>query len=227
MSQSFDTPGNPEPAKKSILPTCLLSCLVLFIIMLIGGAIGAWYLVKKGPAMLARAGGNAMIETVRQSDMPEEEKTKVITQIERLQGAVERGEVGLADLEKVATEFAESPLMGIAMVQFVQQKYINPSGLAEEEKSEGIRTLQRVARGIYEKSLTFDQLDSAMALIADKDASGNWQLKNSVDDNSLRQFLAECKSLSDGASVPDEEFAVSVGDELQKVIDDILAGKGQ
>ena len=225
MTEPHETWGPPtepqEPQGRSWLPTCLIGCLVIFVVGLLvcGGAL--WFLARKAPGMA----GDFARQIVASSELSEEDKKAVNAQVDRVVDAYEAGEIDTQDVVRIFEELAESPLFGLLIVFATETKYIEPSGLTDEEKSEGHLTLQRVARGVFEKTVDPEQLEAAMDHISDKKPDGNRRFHDKVSDDALRSFLADCKQVADAAEIPIEPYELNVGEEFKRVIDDALSAQ--
>jgi hypothetical protein len=224
MSYTNEDQYPSTPQTKSMLPTCLVSCLVLFVVLLIGSGVAGWLLYTKFPGWAAGKGADAIVKEIEKSELAEEDKQQVITQVRRIQDAVESGEISWQDAPRVAERIMESPLLTIGMVQLVYKKYVVSSGLSDQEKATAELTLQRVARGMSEEKITFQQIEQGpLPRIAYQKDEHRWEFKQSVDDETLRKFLDECQQLADTAEIPEEEYRVNIGEEMKQLVDDILA----
>ena len=207
---------------KSIWPSCLIGCLVLFLLFLVALGIGGYVAYTRGPAMVAKFVHGQLVDGIRQSELPAEEKESIIHQLDRVVEAFENGEIELRDLQRAAEDLSESPLIGAGALWAVEAKYLEPSGLSDEEKEAARRSLQRVWRGCAEKQIDFNDLQPAMEVIADREDDDTWQLKDKVSDEELREFISQLKSLADENEIPNEPFEVRISDEVRKIVDDLL-----
>lgn len=214
---TFDEPQQPEK-QKSWIPTCLISCGVIFLLLIAICAGGAWYVSRQAPIWLR----DGLVKVVNDSDMAEKDKQAVVQQIDRLVDGFKAGKIGYFDMPRIVEKFARSPVFALVIVRAVQEGYLKPSGLPEEEKEAGRRTIQRIARGIVEQKLKQDDLESAVDLIAENPGEDQRKIKKKLTDEELRKFLAECKRIADEANIPDEEYAVDIGKEMTKTVDAIL-----
>jgi hypothetical protein len=229
MSTQYGSPQAapaPPPAGNRGCGCFLGSCLgvVIVCLLLCGGVIGGAVIFRerifqaiKGP--LVDAASKAAEQAVTDSQMSPEDKQVVREQVRRVAGAYKRGQITTEQVIEIMESLAQSPVFVVAVVYVVEQKYVVPSGLSEEEKTAAHRTLQRTARGVYEEKITENQLDAALQHIATKNAEGKYELKEHVSDEELRAFLAECRRLADEAEIPDEDFEVNIGEEFKKAVD--------
>lgn len=216
------------PPRRSGLKTCLIGCLILFLIALCVCGGVAWYVyanLDHFKSMMSDATRNAIVSGIQESDLDEEEKQAVVAQVDRVVEQYKSGEITTQQLGRVMEELAQSPLMGVILIYSIEAKYIQPSGLSADEKDQARRTMQRALRGVLEEKIRQEELETAMDYVSVKDANGSRQLKNSVSDDDLRAFLAELKERADSAEIPDEPFEVKIGEEFRQAIDRAL-GEG-
>jgi hypothetical protein len=87
-------------------------------------------------------------------------------------------------------------------------------------------SLQRFARGVFEKSIPTSAIDEVTGPISTKDAQGHTQFKQQLTTEELEEFIAAAKARADSAKVPNEPFQINVADELDKAIDKAMANGG-
>jgi len=122
----------------------------------------------------------------------------------------------------VLRNLGESPLFALAMVYGAEKKYVEPSGLSDQEKKDARLALQRAARGVYEKTISQNSIQRAMDRISTAGPNGERQLKERITDDELKAFLKDLKDLADKAEVPEEPFEVDIGEEFKKAVDKAL-----
>ena len=117
---------------------------------------------------------------------------------------------------------AASPLLTSIVVSVVDQKYLERSGLTDEEKSEGRQTVRRFVRGMVDGKIPQASIDDAMQHVADRQGDGEWKLRDQVTDESLRAFFTSAKASADTAQIPAEPEDFDPSDEIKKVIDSAM-----
>jgi len=103
-------------------------------------------------------------------------------------------------------------------VQAVRTKYIEPSNMTTEEKAEAILTVQRYARGVYERKISTDELERDAEPIAHRKTEHNWELKENPTRMEIDLFLANAKTKADALNIPNEPFDLNIAEELRKAI---------
>ncbi len=214
------TPSQPPAKKKrSGCATCLIMCLGMMFVCVVACGVGGWFVMKKAPDW-AR---DAVVATIEGSDLTEADKQIVTQQVDRVITEYKAGRISMEQLGQIAEEFSESPLPTLMMAMAAEEAYIKSSGLEQAEKEQAKRTLQRVARGVFEEHIESDELNTALDYVSTQDANGARQFNHPVADEERRNMLAECKRLADDSNVPDEDYKVNVGEQLKAAIDRALA----
>lgn len=197
---------------------CLIA-LVVVLILAVGIGVFVYTSWKGWTASIMTA---TTEQIVQQTPLAKEEKDRIVARVSALGTEFKDGKITMEQLGGVLTAIAESPILPSGMVIAAERKYINPSGLPNEEKEAGRRSLQRLARGVVEKKVTMDEAETAAAPITTKDAEGKTKLKETATDAELREFLANAKAKADEKNIPDEAYVVNFADELDKVINESL-----
>lgn len=221
-------PASPSPNKGCGVGSCLLiGCLGIVLVSIIVPCIAGVWFYYNGGKMIAGAARDMIVKVVEQSELEAEDKKEVVAQVDRVVDAYKQGKITMEDLGKVMEELAKSPLLPLAMIYGVEEKYIKPSGLTDEEKEEGRLSLQRVARGAFEKKINEQELEPLLDEVSYKTGPNNQrQFKDTLTDAELKQFLGKAKQLADDKGLPEEEFRVKIGSEFKKAVDEALKGKG-
>lgn len=221
--------GMSRSRRGSFKTGCLIAVGVVLVLLVGGGIFVAtqW----KG---WAAAGITAMAEAMtQQSDLPQDQKDKVLASIKGVADDFKSGKITTEQLGKVMEEIASGPLLPVGIVAAAEEKYMKPSGLTPEEKAAGERTMQRFARALFEKKVGEADAQKVLEPISQgqlhfstngqqTSAQQNFRLKDKVNDAELRDFLARAKSKVDELHVPDEAFNVNVAEELDKAIQKAL-----
>lgn len=214
--------GQPVSTGKNWWPTCLIGCLGFFVLMVILAGIGGYLAATKGPAMAAKFVRNQVADQIQSSDLPADEKDEIVRQLDRLVVAFENGELSPDDLERVGRELAKSPIVIAGVLKGVEEQYLKPSGLSDDEKEEARKAIQRIWRGAIEKKIDPDELQPALETIADKKGENKWELKSKLTDEELREFVSILKSVADEHEIPDESFDVQISEEVRRLVDELL-----
>jgi hypothetical protein len=214
----------------------LIGCVVSLVVCVLLCVGGAWYVRSNFDIWLASGVRQALVMMINESELPAEEKTEVIAQVDRVVDAYKARTINQQQLERLMKELQDSPLFALMMFWGYDAKYVEPSGLDDEEKQQGRRTIERVLRGIYDNKLNEHQVRGAMPdsmlvrehhVEIDEDGRVKEPAMNQppVSDEDVRKFLANLKKLADDAEIPDEPFQLDISDELKKTIDKALAEK--
>jgi hypothetical protein len=202
-----------------VLKGCLIAAAVVVVILI---ALGVWVAMswKGWTADIMKSATQAAVQN---SQLPADQKTRITTRINSLADDFKDGKVTFEQLTQVLEQVASGPLMPLGIVYAAEEKYLKPSSLTAEEKDAGRRSMQRLARGVFEKKINKAGLDRAITPISVVGTGGEPRFKEQVTTEELKQFLAMAKEEADKAQIPDEPFTVNVADEVDKAIDKVLA----
>ncbi len=136
------------------LKGCLIALAVVVVLLIAAGvyAVMNW---RTWAAMGIKAGAEV---TINESTLPQDQKTRIITRIGAVTDEWKDGKITDDQFGKVFEAAVEGPIMPLAMVAAAEKQYVNPSSLSNEDKAAAVRTLQRVAKGVVDKSIKPDQL---------------------------------------------------------------------
>lgn len=210
-----------------------IGCLLLVLLTVVGGGLGAWYVYKNARRVLAELGREMAVQVIQDAGMSKEQQKAFILQVDRLTNAVKEGQLGAKDFEMFAEKFAESPLLPMAVVGMAERQYIRNSGLSDEEKAEGAKALNRFTNGAFEKDesgkrkISKAEVDEVLDLITIKKTGDgeNRELKKSLTDEEVRALIAKAKAKADAAGIPAEVPEIDPADEFRKLVDEILSKK--
>ena len=218
----------------------LLGCLGVVVVCLIACGGGIWYVANNADKWAVGWGREAVVAMIGEAQIPDQEKTEVIAQVDRVVGAYQARQITLQDLQRIMEELQQSPIFNMIAMWGIEKTHLDPSGLSDEEKQQGRRTIERALRGVYEKKITQDQLDGVLPAAAGTDSATEVKVQNGkpvviskttppatrLTDEEVRQLLTDLKQLADDAEIPDEPLQIDIGDEVKKAVDAALQGKG-
>jgi hypothetical protein len=207
-----------EAPKRGCMKSCFMGCLFVAVILFVAGLVLTFWIARNWREWAADFGSQAIKESLDQTDLPEAEKAEIGVEVDRLAQAFRDGRISTEKAAALVQDLAASPLATSIIVSVVDSKYVDGSGLSDEEKAEGRKTLARFARGVLDNDIP----DATLQKMATKDAAGNWQLKQSVTDDELRAFLAAAKSDADAAQIVDQPEVVDPSEELKQIVDEAL-----
>jgi len=202
--------GNRGGALKVVL--IVLGVVVLCV------ALGGIYVAMNWKTITANMANVAAEQIVKESGLPDDQKDEILTEIRQLSDDFKSGRISMQQLAEVGRTISDGPLIPLAGVQFARHKYIEPSAMTPAEKASSILTVQRLARGVYEKRIPRSELDEVIKPIAEVKRRGQWKLKEKPTDQEVSQFVANAKARADAAMIPNEPFDLNIADELKKEI---------
>jgi len=233
-------PFYQEPARSSGSGcglTLLIGCVGTLVVGVLLCAGGVWYVRQNADKWVAGMVREFIVATINGSEIPAREKTEVIAQIDRVVEAYKKGRIKPEDLDPMMKKLQTSPAFLLIEAWGLEKAYLDPSGLPAEEKAAGRRTIERAFRGLCEQKITPQQfsgvvpqrqfqsqaevqIDNGKTVVKQSRGPGS-----QLTDEEVRKLLADLKELADDANIPDEPFEIDIGDEVKKLVDDVLAGK--
>jgi hypothetical protein len=219
-----DAASTSIPAEgKSRWHSCLTGCLIGFAILLVLAVLVGFWIAHSWRNLVASVGTEGIRQAISTSQLPPQEQQEIMVQVDRVATAFRDRTMSSEQLRKLAQQLVESPLMSLIVTSTIDQHYFARSGLSEEEKAEGRKTLQRFVRGAIDGKIDRQGMDAAMAHVADRDGRNQWKLRENLTDQELQAFLAEAKKQADAADIPDQPADIDPSDEIKKIVDEALA----
>jgi len=202
--------GNRGGALKVVL--IVLGIVVLCV------AIGGIYIAMNWKTMTANMANVAAEQMVKESGLPDDQKEEILVEIRQLGEDFKSGRISMQQLAEVGKAVSDGPLIPLAGVQLARHKYIEPSTMTPKEKASAVLSVQRLARGVYEKRISHAELEEVVKPVADLKQNGNWKMKEHPTEQEISQFVANAKARADAAMIPNEPFDLNIADELKKAI---------
>ncbi len=220
---------------------CLIVVGILGLVCVILGVV----VVFKWKGWAAKAATLVANQAITSSGLPPAQQAQLTGEIQKLADDFQSGRLTTADLQRVMRGVADGPLIPAAAVLAARQKYLEPSDMSSAEKAAAIRSLQRYARGVFEKKIPTGSVQTVIEPVAAPTERGNRQVQKDADGNEIvlvqigqphlqfkdqatraeiDLFVALAKQVADDARIPDESFEPDWGLELKKVIAAALKG---
>jgi hypothetical protein len=210
-----------------MLGPCLIGCGVVSLLVLLACGGTVWWVSVNAKRIATDLIAGVLKESIKQSQMREEDKQAVVAQIDRVADGFKQGKINEQELGKIMEGLGKSPLMVVLVVYGTTYDYINRQDAAT--KTEAERTLQRIARGAAEGKITGQDLQQPFSAIQDTNVPNQSgqppQPKQNLSDEDLKKFLADLKKLADDKGIPDEPYELDVGKEIKRIVDESAPGK--
>jgi hypothetical protein len=207
------------PVQKRRVPTCLaVGCGLLAIATTLLG-LGGWWAYQHFRQWAASAAYTGLEKTVDEAPLEEDQRVAIKADLKRLCDGFAEGRVGMQQLEEFVRTLSEGPFFPMAGVIAAEKLILEPADLTADEKIEGRIHLERVARGLHEKTITKRE---ALAVLDPVDSSSDpddFQLKESPTPEEVRAVIAAAKAKADEKEIPVEPFEVDMAAEIDKAVD--------
>lgn len=224
-SDRFEIEPEVVYREKSGYSGCLRGCLIAGVVLLVLAGIVAFWIANNWRAWVSDLGVEAVDQMLAESDLSDQERKEVGEQVDRIAEAFRSGQLSGEQLGEAVQKIIESPLMPSLVVSAANEKYLNDSGLTDEEKAQGRIDLQRFVRGMMDEKIKEDQFEEVIAHIAEKQEDGQWQFRDKATDEQLRALLKSAREKADAAEIPAEVEEIDPSDEIRRIIDETLSGE--
>lgn len=204
--------------------TFLIGCLVAVVIALALAALGAWWVYRSARAAIAEGMHQGMVQVIEDSELSDEQKTKLTAHFDRLHGDFQAGRIGISEMVAVLEQVGESRIMDQMPLWSVRSMYIDRLVIGEAERAEIELQFQRYARGIHEGKIPPEKLDEATAPLMEPDPEieGEQRFKEKITPEEFHEFVSNMKEISDEAEIPVEPYEIDFAAEVGKSIDAAL-----
>jgi hypothetical protein len=213
----------PPPPRSNWLRGCLLGCLAVVVLFLILGVVATIWISRNWRAWTANTMSMAIKVSIDETGLPDAEKEQIKAEVDRGANLFRDGKISNEQAARLVETIMASPLMTALITSGAEKKYLDSSGLSDEEKSEAKVTLQRFARGIIDNKINQQTRDAAMQHISETQADGSRRLRDKVSDAELLAFLTDAKKAADEAQIPEQVPQIDPSDEVKRIIDEVTS----
>ena len=199
---------------------CLIA-IVVMVAILIGAGI---YIASNFKHWAAEGVTVAMTIVIRESALPDEEKSEIIDILDQLKKDFQSDDITLEELGLILQAIPNCPALTIGMMIQLEASYVKPSNLSDEEKLEANLTLNRFSQGLSGGTISWEEAHEVSEPLTDIDAEGKQTLKEpgEITDEEIRQMLAAAKQAADTAGIPAVRIEIDISDEFQKAIEEAI-----
>jgi hypothetical protein len=179
-----------------------------------------WYAVSSLEGMLLNVGREGMVAMVQESDIPEQEKTEVIAQVDRVVAAYKSGEIDQADLDRLMTGLDDSPVMAYIAWYGAEDFYLEECELPAADEALLRESFRRALYGV-----SYGKLDpESVFLTLPDDEQFDRNLSDAPEKAAamVRDSAVKIDKLCDEAGVPMNPPSIDIGDEAKKLVDELL-----
>jgi hypothetical protein len=220
----YDDQRQEEQPKKKGMSGCLWGCLIAFVVVVVLAVLIAVIVARNWREWTASLSTQVIQQAIEATDLPEAEQTEVMEQVHRVTDAFRENQLSMEQVQRIMLQLQESPLIPSFVVSAIDEKYLNGSGLSDEEKTEARNTLNRFVQGMIQQKIAEADVNEVMAHVADRQPDGSWQLREQVTDDQLRTMLEAAKAKADAAGIDEQVEEIDPSDELRRIIDQAMTG---
>lgn len=149
-----------------------------------------------------------------------DDKRRILAVVDRLGDEFKAGTVTVEQMGRVIEEIATGPIVPLAFLIAIDTNYLQPSGLADEERAAARRLLERAARGVTTRAIAPEEATRLVEPLFEEvpGETDSRRLRKRLTDAELRDFIARVRERVEAAGVPDERFEVDVAAEAEAAV---------
>lgn len=197
----------------------VIGCLVALVAIAILCAGGMYFLGGYVVDRVSEFALDQVTEKLEEAGIPQDEVDDIRHHLGRLKDGAFEGDVEGNDVERVAKEFSEGPLLPMGISFGFESYALQNPGLSAEEREAAVANVHRFRKGLWERVI-----DPHAALevfeatqVGNETVRGNWEEVDQV-----REMNEEIRLLVEAANVEPGEFDFDVSDEVGRMVDELL-----
>lgn len=200
----------------------LAGCGVL--VLVLAGVIAGltWWGMAKGKIMLVETFVEVVAQSLNETELPEEQKDKLIARIRNLGDDFISGDLTLEDMEQIGRRMADSrAIIAGGILYFIETEILDKAEIDDETRIAAKRAVQRLARGVVEEKIDVEQLEAIVSEFTEERPDGKKVLKSDFSKENVDKLIESASDLADEAEVPDEAYEVDLATEVDGIIEDV------
>ncbi|MFG0304870.1 MAG: hypothetical protein ACF8Q5_01510 [Phycisphaerales bacterium JB040] len=214
---------------------CLIAAATAFVLLVGLVVVGGWWISKNWRGMASGPMKEGMYALVDETPMADSEKGEVKVVIDEFIADFESKAISLEELGLIVEEMESSPLIPAALAQGSYIEYYRDrDDLSDEDKARAELAMDRVARGVFEGTVSNSELVTVLGPIEDTSGTGagpEMQLggvsikikePQNCTPEELMAVVANAEAKADEVGVPGEAYEIDVSAELRRVINTAL-----
>lgn len=203
------------------------ACLVVFMFLAVGVSV---FVIYMSSMMMGNQGKRAaysvreqIMPWVEQSSLSASDRTQILERLTTLADSMEREELSTRQLARLGVRLTDSPILQWGVVEQLNRKVQSSDSFPEKEKQEFSAECDRWLHAASDGKLAFHDMEFALQNVATKEPkSGRLSAKETLTDESLREFIRRVSTISDKLKQSKEPFDKSVSQVFLAMIEDGL-----
>ncbi len=196
-----------------------IGCLVIILVLVIGGVIVVKNIGKIGRAAGAKLATVAVEAVVNESPLPEAEKQAIMKPVHGLVAEFKAGDLSVEQLGTILSKLAEGPLPELIAMRTFEVLYIEKSSLNDADKEVARVTVSRYAHGRATGKIEGAGFEDVIwEQTTDDEGETTMSLKETLTPEELQQCLTTMKTAADNAGIADEKFPINIGGAIEQSI---------
>lgn len=211
-----------KPKKMSGCAKAGIGCGIALVILLIIGAIGAWWVAvnaKSWGASLFTTGVNVVLD---QSSLADDQKQAIKTRVDQVSEDFVAGKITVEQFTQAVDNLDVESLVGAGVAQYMGSGLIEASELSAEEKERGRVALNRVAHGLLEGQIDVEDFKDIMSPVMVNPDGEDLNFKQNPTNEELTQVMDDAADLADKAGVPEQVEELDFASKVNEAFDEAL-----
>ena len=200
----------PAPAGGGCMKAVAIGCVAMVVLGIIA-LILMFVFAKQIGDWAVDVGFDAVESFVEESDLPQQDKERILEFTRDLQGRYDAGEIELEVLMAAVGEGAQYMMPGILHLVIVES--IKESSLSGEEKAQAQLAAERVARGGFDGVIPLSDITEVFQAFEGEDK---------LSDEDLRTVTETLTNLADEYDIANEGYEVDYGAEIIRALEQAL-----
>ena len=216
------------PPRQSGCLWIAVGCGVLSVALLVALILGGYYFAHQGKQVVADAVVKVAINALRQSELPEVQQARLVSQIDNLVQGFKAGEITLEQLGEIVERLVDNnTIVAAGLLYVVEHHVLDEVELSPDVRQDAHRAVQRLARGVVEEKIEMKALETAAEPLLEIGPDGRKELKSDLSGDEIQQLIDTSTQLADQAEIPDEPFEIDIAAEFDSLVKDVLSAPAE
>ncbi len=201
-----------------------IGCGTVVLMLAIAVLVLAFYLRANGKRWASDFAINGAHQAINELKLPDEQKQRLNTRIDRLGDEFKDGNVTTDQLFSIVDGMIEDKQFAAAgLMYLIEHVLVNGAPIDDETRQAARLQLQRVVRGVVEDDIELESLsDLADQFLESPGPDGEREVKNSLTKEDVQEIIRKAGQLADDAGVPNEPYQIDVADRFDRIVAQVL-----
>lgn len=162
-------------------------------------------------------------QNIEAANIPADAKPGIIARVEQIGSMYQQGQIEHDHVVAVGEALANSPILVIGALQYVNQTMLQPSEATAETKQRGQRALRQLGYALDQGLIEYDQVTSMIESITAEGRQGQVALNEQADVAALGQMVERVEQTVAKLDVPESPEPIDLVASFRDLTDRALA----